>query len=649
MTFRRIALRNIVHNWHRYGAYFLSCVFSVMIFFVYLSFIVHPEVEANRLPEGSTVSALLILCEFLIFMFSIFFIWYSNMAFMSSRKQEYGLFSLFGMSKWQLRRVVFEEQLLISVLSIVTGIGSGLIVTKLFYMVMGYMLRLDEPLPFYVSLRAILMTSVLFLLLFMSITLLSLLKVGRTQIVNLIRGQRAAKREPHFSWLLAVFGICSVIAGYVYAVKTNNATFNRTAGPTFFWTILGTYFLCTQFSVFFIKMLSRNKRIYYYGTNLLNISKAAYRIRANARMLFAISILCTVVMSATGTVFVFDKGYRNMVEKTNPFELTVQQPFGEQPPITTERVHELAEQNNVVINGEAVISLIEGKTGSVENNQYAVSLINVSDYNRLAVLLELDLIEPLSEEIYLFTQEQSELLIYSGLDQIMVDKEIEILVGSEKKSYTWYVEKQINETLLSQYYSGPSVLVLPDAVFQQVAQQSPPETKYQLYNYKWEDWEQTLPFTIAINVEVDDNFRVESRLSSVHDVSQMSSLVLFIGVFISLLFFIASGSIISFKLFSDLQEDQQYYRSLLKLGLSMSEIRHVVHLQVGIIFLMPCIIGSIHTMFAMVTLSHLLLTNIMWYAFGNVALYCIFQYIYFLITRAAYMKQIKKRIGITYE
>lgn len=647
MTLHRIVRRNIQHHWHRYGAYFLSCVFSVMIFFVYLSYIVHPKVEGVRLSDGSAVSALLLMCEFLIFIFSIFFIWYSNMAFMSSRQREYGLFSLFGMSKWQLRRMVFQEQMLISVLSIAAGIGTGLLVTKLFYMVMGNMLHLDEPLPFYISLRAILITSALFMLLFMSITIFSILKVGRTQIIHLIRGQCAAKREPKFSWLLAIFGLCSVITGYVYAVKTNYTTLPRTAGPTFFWTILGTYFVCTQFSVFFMKLLSRNKNLYYYGTNLLTISKAAYRLRDNARMLFVISILCTVIMTGTATVYVFDKGYRQMTERISPFELSLQQPYGEQIPITPERVYELANVSQVAIKGEAVISLIEGKI-DYRDHHYSVSLINVSDYNKLASLLDLELITPYKEGVYWITQDKSELLEYSALNRNMEQEKIEILIGNQLNRNIWLVHQHMNERLISQSYSSPYMIVVPDRMFQQVVVQSKQDAMYRIYNYQWDNWEQTLSFTNALDQEADDSDRVDLRMSSINEVSQTSSLLLFIGVLISFLFFIASGSIISFKLFNDLQEDQQYYSSLLRLGISMREIRHVIHLQVGIIFLLPYMIGSLHTMVAMITLSQLLFANIMWYALQIVAVYGVLQYVYFLITREAYMKQIKRRIGISH-
>lgn len=72
MTYRQLAINNIKGSWHRYGAYFLSCVFAVMIFFVYASIIYHPEVADGKIQESDYVRQLMIICEVLIMLFSFF-------------------------------------------------------------------------------------------------------------------------------------------------------------------------------------------------------------------------------------------------------------------------------------------------------------------------------------------------------------------------------------------------------------------------------------------------------------------------------------------------------------------------------------------------------------------------------------------------
>ncbi len=53
MNLRTIARKNILGNLQRYVAYFLSCVFAVSVFFVFTSFIFHPDVNEDNIYGGS--------------------------------------------------------------------------------------------------------------------------------------------------------------------------------------------------------------------------------------------------------------------------------------------------------------------------------------------------------------------------------------------------------------------------------------------------------------------------------------------------------------------------------------------------------------------------------------------------------------------
>src|SRR5690625_3721870 len=103
MKFRHLALKNVKGNWHQYIAFFLSCTFSVMIFYIFASFIYHPDVVGGHISGGEGVRNGLLACEYIIIIFSFFFVLYSVSAFIKSRKKEFGLLSLFGMTQGQIR------------------------------------------------------------------------------------------------------------------------------------------------------------------------------------------------------------------------------------------------------------------------------------------------------------------------------------------------------------------------------------------------------------------------------------------------------------------------------------------------------------------------------------------------------------------
>ncbi|MCR8985035.1 hypothetical protein NW801_08110 [Brevibacillus laterosporus] len=121
---------------------------------------------------------------------------------------------------------------------------------------------------------------------------------------------------------------------------------------------------------------------------------------------------------------------------------------------------------------------------------------------------------------------------------------------------------------------------------------------------------------------------------------ELISLTMFIGIFINLLFFLASSSIIYFKLFTELQEDQTQLKALSRIGLTQSEIRKIVFTQVAIIFFMPCIVGILHALVAMKALDNLLRLSNWLYSFTVIGIYVTMQMVSFLVACSSYMKRI---------
>ncbi|MNC27485.1 ABC transporter permease protein YxdM [compost metagenome] len=83
------------------------------------------------------------------------------------------------------------------------------------------------------------------------------------------------------------------------------------------------------------------------------------------------------------------------------------------------------------------------------------------------------------------------------------------------------------------------------------------------------------------------------------------NLMLFVGLFISCVFFVASGSFLYFRLFSDLNDDKQKYRSITKVGLTDKELEKVTTLQLALLFFVPLAVSLIHSSVALYALHNL--------------------------------------------
>jgi len=112
-------------------------------------------------------------------------------------------------------------------------------------------------------------------------------------------------------------------------------------------------------------------------------------------------------------------------------------------------------------------------------------------------------------------------------------------------------------------------------------------------------------------------------------------------VFIAFLFFIASGSIIYFKLFNEIKQDSIEYGILRKIGTTEKEINSIITKQIGIIFFLPFVVSTFHSFFALKSLSNLLEDNLFKNGLIVMLGYLAFQLIYFVVIRAIYINRLK--------
>ncbi|MED4728262.1 FtsX-like permease family protein [Aneurinibacillus migulanus] len=443
MTFRSLALSNIQGNWRSYSAFFMSSVFSVMIFYIYAAFLAHPDVMSGHIVAAEKVKKGMVFCEYVIVIFSFLFVLYSNSAFLKTRKQEFGLFSLFGMTRMQLRKLVIYENMAIAVLAIGVGIGLGILFSKLFFMALAVLLDINDPMVFAVPLGAVWLTAGSFLVLFAIISLWIALRMGRTEILDLLKASQQPKGQLVYSRWLVLLAVVCLGAAYSMALMLNEAYFDLLVLLILLTVIIGTYLLFTQLSIMLLKFIQKRVDIYYNRTNMIVFAQIGYKMKDNARMLFIVSILSAVILTATSAIYML--------------------------------------------------------------------------------------------------------------------------------------------ALAAQYQDI--------------------KTQY-------------------------DN------------VKEVISLTMFIGMFISLLFFIASGSMIYFKLFTELQEDQAQFKALSRIGMTQGEIRRIVFTQVGIIFFVPCIVGIVHALVAMKALDNFLMLSSWLYSFSVIGIYVTMQTVYFLVACNSYMKSI---------
>ena len=163
--YAKLAGINIRKNARVYLPYLLTCIFTVAGYYMMNALSANPGIDEMQLGSAS-LKVCLGLGVWVISLFSVIFIFYTNSFLMKRRKKEIGLYNVLGMGKGHLSRMIFYETPYIAVISLVIGLGLGIVLDKASFLVLASLMETEVPLGFYISFDAIRSALILFGILF---------------------------------------------------------------------------------------------------------------------------------------------------------------------------------------------------------------------------------------------------------------------------------------------------------------------------------------------------------------------------------------------------------------------------------------------------------------------------------------------------
>ena len=124
-----LAWDSIRKNRRFYLPYILTCTGMVMMFYIIVFLAGDPLLKTIR--GGSFMAEMLGMGTYVIMIFAVLFLFYTNSFLMKRRKKEFGLYNVLGMGKGNLARILFWESVQIAFISISTGLVFGMVFAKL--------------------------------------------------------------------------------------------------------------------------------------------------------------------------------------------------------------------------------------------------------------------------------------------------------------------------------------------------------------------------------------------------------------------------------------------------------------------------------------------------------------------------------------
>lgn len=668
-----------------YLPYILTVIGTAGAFYIMAAIVSDPgskELAAGTSNGPMYVSMFMTLGMFVLGLFSCIFLLYTNSFLMKRRQKELGLYSVLGMSKTNIAGIMVFEALYIAIIGIGGGIAVGILLTKLVSLALFRLMRLPVPFGFSVQPIAIIIVVLFFAGLILLTLLANLAKVGRSRPVELLRGGNVGEKEPKANWFLTIVGVLFLGAGYAAAMLVDNP--GMAVAVYFlavFAVIIGTYCLFTSVSIAVLKALRRNKRYYYKAKHFISVSGMLYRMKRNAVGLANICILCTMVMvMVSGTLSLY-LGSEEQVNTFCPADVVVETTYyasSTEDHVYNEETGEETIEYHTPYDAAAMDAWFEDYFAAHKLTPSSAKAVEYYTFTAVDSEDHVSLVTAVTAETYaqLTGEAAPELAPGEALAHVpsgykfgdglnFLDKDGNTLsiqfVGEAQLSSA---QVELNTAILSQSEDDDIVLVVPDtaALLELVAGQ-------ENGSYVWRGQYDFDASDEAVSAMVDDYWaasregggvdagyydvlRIDLRSETERDVYGLSGGFLFLGVFLGIVFLMATVLIIYYKQVSEGYEDNARFEIMRKVGLSEREARRAIRSQILTVFFMPILVAAIHIAFdfnlVVLLLRLFSLTNVKLTALctlGTLLVFCAVYAVVYALTARSYYKIVRPNSG----
>ena len=659
LFYSKFALNNLVKNKRFILPYILSTIFTIASFYILTSLSLGKNLD--KLPQGiSATKQVLGFGVIVIAIFSAIFLFYTYSFLIKRRVREFGLYSVLGMTKKQIARILILETIFIAVITLVFGLAFGLLFDKLMLLVLLKLFTAGVSFGFVITPIAVFLTILLFGGIFFLLLIYTVIKISRLKIVALLKEENNGEREPKARLILAILGLGLTGYGYCLAQTIQNPI---KAITMFFIAVLavifGTYLIFMAVSITVLKLMKNNKTFYYKPKNFISVSGLLYRMKRNAVGLANICILSTMVLVTMGTTSalyagseeayntrfprdIIINGYRSTEGKLAEIEKNVKKATQD----AGVEVKDLVSYNmlNVVghLNGTE-INYVSEFTGSFDKIK-SIVVLELKDYNKVSK--EQKTLN--TGETLLFIDKKGKYeaneITVQGVNLKIKEKLTDFpgALGTAAANImdTYYVVVKDNADVKKIESALKKKLNISDGegeIFNYVGLNISDKSKEAkvIENFK--------------QLEKEGNINIEGKAENETNFKGFYASFLFIGVFISMIFVVSQVVIMYYKQISEGYEDKGKFGIMRKVGLTDKQIKQSIRSQVLLIFFAPLAVATLHTVVAYPFIEKILKlflatnNNVFLIALAvTIAVFAVFYLIVYLITSRIYYRILKE-------
>ena len=626
----RLAWSGMRKNSKLYLPYTLACIGMTAMFYILMHLADSPALKL--IPSSASVTMTLSLGSFVMGVFSLLFLFYTNSFLVRRRYKEFGLYNVLGMNKGNISRVLAWEALINALISLVGGLFLGIALSKLAELGLVNIMGGKTDLNLRVSVNALEFTTLFYCGIFLLIYLNSLIKIRRSSASELVKSENFGEKPPRANWLFGLAGIVILAAAYYIAVSIKTPL---TALSLFFiaviMVIVATYLIFIAGSVWICRLLQKNKRYYYKKNHFVSVSSMVYRMKRNGAGLASICILATMVLVMISSTTCLYFGAEDALRDRYPRDISISASYSGLDSMTDENISALRGEISAAVGGAETENILDYRcaslVGSLENGILDLSEASIystamTTYDYVAEVY----IVPLADYNAIAGTNESlgsdEAMIYAyRMDYTDKTFAVDELVSFRVKKVLDSFPIADGSAMAS---IAPTVFVIVPDFADTVAKlggavsSSGDEPASLSWNYAFDtpvSDEEEIAMCERIGERLSERsetggyryYSRESLAANRADFYGMFGGLFFLGIMLSIAFICAAVLIIYYKQISEGYEDRRRFEIMQNVGMTKKEIRSSINSQLLTVFFLPLIFAGLHLGFAFPFIHKLLM------------------------------------------
>ncbi|EFZ34849.1 ABC transporter permease [Ligilactobacillus ruminis] len=601
----KLARQTIGKNLQLYLPFLLANAVLVGINYIFFSMTTNRSLERQN--YGSGLIQLMNIGLVFTLAITFFFMIYINGIVSRRRNHELGLYSILGMTRSDLGKMIFFIDAIMFVASSVLGLVFGATFVKFVGLGLKKLLDMGRfDIPVFSSVAAIICVGY-FAAVYFILLLGDLWRLRSVNPLDLWKATNKREKEPRGSWIFGIVGVIALGSGYAIAVRMKASMDAVTSFMlAVILVVIGTYLVFIAFSIIFLKMLRKNKNFYYKRNHFISVSGMIYRMKQNGASLASICLLLTTALVAIVTTGTLRLSQEATVRLYNPYDvvMTKKTPISHADKMT---IQSKAKDNHVTV-GKYVNMMMTGPIyGNFSGSAYSVSkTVDMSTENQLFAVPVADYNRIQKQNVHLAKDEILMCSSKGGYDKNRLTIKGKTYKVRHIDSFDFYFDYQ--RTIFKPIF----VFAKDRKVCEQISRKWLYAMGYDISGKKSDLKRYAAGLGDKFTAVVKKNSQ-EPYMDSFTDRPSVSDLfnqlfggLLFIGIFVSIVMLIATVVVMYYKQVSEGYADRDRFKTMQQVGLSREETKSAINSQVLTVFMLPIIGAAVNVGFAIPAIQKML-------------------------------------------